>query len=93
MSRFAALCAAVLLSPPAAQAELTLSGFLQQNTAKNTVAANPDGRHYKWLEERAQLKLDATGGAGRLLAKRDFSYDHLRPPGQTQTRRGAWTSR
>lgn len=88
MSRFAALCAALLLSAPAAQAELTLSGFLQQNTAANTVALSPDGRHYKWLEERAQLKLDATGGAWRLLAKGDFSYDHLGRREQSELREG-----
>ena len=88
MSRLAALCAALLLAPLAARAEVALSGFLQQNTAANTVAANPDGRRYKWLEERAQLKLDASGGAWRLLAKGDFSYDHLGRQDQSELREG-----
>ncbi|MEK7360935.1 MAG: hypothetical protein AAB133_02520 [Pseudomonadota bacterium] len=65
-----------------------LSGFLQQNTAFNTVTANPDGRHYKWLEERVQLKLDATGGAWRLLAKGDLAYDHLGRQDQSELREG-----
>lgn len=88
MRRPAALCAALVLAPFAARAELALSGFLQQNTAVNTVAANPDGRHYKWLEERAQLKLDAGSGAWRLLAKGDLAYDHLGRGQQSELREG-----
>ena len=87
-SRQAALWLVVLCAPIAARAETALSGFLQQNTAVNTVTANPDGRHYKWLEERAQLKLDATGGAWRLLAKGDFAYDHLGRGEQSELREG-----
>jgi len=37
------------LAPLGARADLSLSGFLQQNSAFNTVTANPDGRRYKWL--------------------------------------------
>ena len=88
MSRFAAVCAVLLLVPPAARAEIVLSGFLQQNTAANTQTANPDGRHYKWLEERAQLKLDASGGAWRLLAKGDLAYEHLGRQDQSELREG-----
>ncbi len=88
MSRFAAACAVLLLAPAAALAEVAVSGFLQQNTAFNTAAANPDGRHYKWLEERAQIKLDATGGAWRLLAKGDLTYDHLGRRDQSELREG-----
>ena len=88
MSRFAAFCAVLLLAPPVARAEVAFSGFLQQNTAANTVAANPDGRHAKWLEERAQLKLDASGGAWRLLAKGDVAYDHLGRQDQSELREG-----
>ena len=88
MSRLAALCAALLLAPLAARAEVALSGFLQQNTAANTVAANPDGRRYKWLEERAQLKLDASGGAWRLLAKGDLAVDHIGRQDQSELREG-----
>jgi hypothetical protein len=88
MLRPAALCFVVLWAPLVARAELTLSGFLQQNTAFNTVAANPDGRHYKWLEERAQLKLDASGGAWRMLLKGDAVYDHLDRKGESELREG-----
>lgn len=86
MSRFAAVCAVLLLAPLAARAEVALSGFVQQNTAFNTVATNPDGRHYKWLEERVQLKLDATAGAWRLLAKGDLAWDHLGRQDQSELR-------
>lgn len=86
--RSAGLWLVVLWAPLAARAELTLSGFLQQNTAFNTVMANPDGRDYKWLEERAQLKLDASGGAWHLLAKGDLAYDHLGRKDQSELREG-----
>nr|MDP2191543.1 hypothetical protein [Rhodoferax sp.] len=86
MLRPAAFCLIALLAQLAARAEVTLSGFVQQNTAFNTVAENPDGRHYKWLEERVQLKLDATGGAWRLLAKGDFAWDHLGRQDQAELR-------
>ena len=88
MLRTATLFAALLLAPSAAQAEVTLSGFIQQNTAFNTAGQNPDGRHYKWLEERAQLKLDATGDAWRLLAKGDLAYDHLGRQNESELREG-----
>jgi hypothetical protein len=89
--RHATWCAVALLgalTPLAGRADVTLSGFLQQNSAVNTTAANPDGRHQKWLEERAQLKLDATGGGWRLLAKGDVAYDHLGRQQQSELREG-----
>ncbi len=88
MSRCAAFCAVLLLAPPVAHAEVALSGFLQQNSAVDTAAANPDGRHAKWLEERARLRLDASGGAWRLLAKGDLAYDHLGRQDQSELREG-----
>ena len=80
--------AVLLLAPTLARANVTFSGFLQQNTAFNTVTANPDGRHYKWLEERVQVKLDAAGGAWRLLAKGDLAYDHLGRKDESELREG-----
>jgi len=44
MLRTATLSAVLLLAPLAASAEVALSGFMQQNTAFNTVEQNPDGR-------------------------------------------------
>jgi len=82
------LFAFAALTPPGTSAEVTLSGFLQQNTAFNTVTENPDGRHYKWLEERAQLKLDATGGAWRVLLKGEVAYDHLGRQDESELREG-----
>ena len=69
MLRIATFSVVILLVPLVAQAEVTLSGFMQQNTAFNTVEANPDGRDYKWLGERAQIKFDATGDAWRRLPR------------------------
>lgn len=88
MPRAAALCLVALLAPLAVRADVALSGFVQQNTAVNTVTANPDGQHYKWLEERAQLKLDASGGAWRALLKGDVAYDHLGRNGESELREG-----
>ena len=83
--RALALTALLLAAAPAA-AELTVSGFLQQNTAFNASGANPDGRRYKWLEERAQLKLDATSGNWRGHLKADGAYDHLGRGGLSEVR-------
>jgi len=88
MLRSAAFCFVVLLAPLVARAEVALSGFVQQNTAFNTVAANPDGRHHKWLEERARIQLDATGDAWRLLVKSDQAYDRLGRQDQSELREG-----
>jgi len=86
--RTLALAGSMLAGAPAA-AELTVAGFLQQNTAFNTGGANPDGQDYKWLEERAQLRLDATSGSWRGYFKADAAYDHLGRGGQTEVRE-AW---
>lgn len=69
-------------------ADVALAGFLQQNTAFNTAGANPDGRNHKWLEERAQVKLDGAAGAWRLMAKGDFAHDHLGRGDQSELREG-----
>lgn len=83
--RVVALIASLLAVTPAA-AELSVSGFLQQNTAFNTGPANPDGRRYKWLEERLQLKLDAAVGGWRGYFKGDGYYDHLGRGGGSEVR-------
>jgi hypothetical protein len=74
--------------PTTTRAEVAFSGFVQQNTAFNTDGANPDGRHYKWLEERARLQADASEGAWHLLAKGDVAYDHLGRQGESELREG-----
>src|SRR3990170_1497176 len=90
MSRLlAASCLALAAAAPSGvRAEVTLSGFWQQNPAFNPVPANRAGRHYKWVEERAQIKLDTTGSAWRLLAKGDLAYDHLGRQDQSELREG-----
>lgn len=74
--------------PVATRAEVTFSGFVQQNTAFNTHEANPDGRDHKWLEERVRLQLDASQGNWRLLLKGDVAYDHLGRGDQSELREG-----
>lgn len=86
MSARQGLAVALLLASSLASADVTFSGFLQQNTAFNIREANPDGRHHKWLEERAQLKLDASSGAWHLLAKGDLAWDHLGRQDQSELR-------
>lgn len=87
-ARCAALCALLLLAPLSARGDVTLTGFLQQNTAFNTAGANPDGRHHKWLEERIGLQVDASSGALRLVAKGDLAYDHLGRKDESELREG-----
>lgn len=84
----AALASLLLGGVGHAAADVNISGFLQQNTAANTSGANPDGRHDKWMEERAQLKLDAGDGAWRIMTKGDFAYDHLGRGDQSELREG-----
>jgi hypothetical protein len=100
MKRVASLGLALLLVPLAVSAELTFSGFLQQNTAFNTAGANPDGRNHKWLEERVRLQLDASSGGLRFLAKGDLAYDHLGRKDESELREayldyaaGGWDAR
>lgn len=84
----ALLCCLLAGLSTAAPAEVSFSGFVQQNTAFNTVAGNPDGKHYKWLEERVRLQLDAAEGDWRLFAKGDAAYDHLGRGDQSELREG-----
>ncbi|MBI4741388.1 MAG: hypothetical protein HY777_07555 [Betaproteobacteria bacterium] len=83
-----AVCCLLAAFPMVAQADVNLSGFIQQNTAFNTVEANPDGRDHKWLEERLRFQLDASQGNWRLLLKGDAAYDHLGRGGQSELREG-----
>jgi hypothetical protein len=78
--------AGLLCLSTAVRAELTLTGFVQQNTAVNAAQANPDGRHQKWLEERVRLQIDAATGSWRLLLKGDAAYDHLGRGAQSELR-------
>ena len=88
MRACAALCGLLAALPALTQAEVAFSGFAQQNTAVNTVGANPDGRHHKWREERVRLQLDASHGNWRLLLKGDATYDHLGRGRQSELREG-----
>lgn len=88
MRAWTALCCLLAVLAAPARAEVSFSGFVQQNTAFNTAGANPDGRHTKWLEERARLQLDASKGDWRLLLKGDAAYDHQGRGDQSELREG-----
>ena len=67
-----------LLSPfPAFAADVSLHGFVQGNYSLNTAEDNPDGKDFKWSEERAQVKLEAAADPFRLFIKSDAFYDNI----------------
>lgn len=57
--------------------EPTVHGFAQANYSADTDTVNPDGKRYKRLEERVQLRLDSARDAYRLFLKGEVFYDHL----------------
>lgn len=66
------------LSSSAAQAaDFSLHGFVQGNYSLNTAEDNPDGKDYKWSEERAQLKLESAVDPLRLFVKGDAFHDNI----------------
>lgn len=54
-----------------------LHGFAQANYSADTDTVNPDGKKYKRLEERVQLRFDSSKDSYRLFLKGDIFYDHL----------------
>ena len=88
MRTWPGLCCLLAALPAVTRAEVAFSGFVQQNTAINTVEANPDGQDFKWLEERVRLELDASQGSWRLLLKGDTAYDHLGRGAEAELREG-----
>jgi hypothetical protein len=81
-----ALC--VLFSHAAFAADFSLHGFVQGNYSVNAAEKNPDGKDFKWSEERAQLKLDASAGPVSLFVKGDAFYDNLDETSSTELREG-----
>jgi hypothetical protein len=66
------------LSSSAAQAaEVSVHGFVQGNYSRNTIADNPDGDNWKWSEERAQVKLEASQDPFHLFIKSDAFHDNI----------------
>src|SRR3989337_2397848 len=58
-------------------ADGSLHGFLQGNYSLNTAGDNPDGKDFKWSEERAQVKVEATADPFRLFIKSDAFHDNI----------------
>src|SRR5574341_2323147 len=67
----------ILISSPGFAADFSLHGFFQGNYSLNTEGDNPNGKDFKWSEERAQLKLDASADPFHLLMKGDVFYDNM----------------
>lgn len=66
-----------LSSVTAWAADASLHGFVQGNYSLNTAEDNPDGKDFKWSEERAQVKLEATADPFRLFVKGDAFHDNI----------------
>lgn len=78
----------ILDSPNALASDISLHGFLQGNYSFNTASSNPDGGDFKWVEERFQLKLDASKEPFRLFIKTDAFFDHIDEKGDMELREG-----
>jgi len=57
--------------------DYSVNGFVQGNYSFGTETSNPDGGDLKWVEERAQLKVEATREPVRLFLKADIAFDHI----------------
>ncbi|TAN45160.1 MAG: hypothetical protein EPN22_03965 [Nitrospirae bacterium] len=68
--------------------ETSLHGFFQGNYSVNTSSKNPNDGGFKWVEERVQLKLDASKEPFRLFIKADALLDHVDPKGDVEIREG-----
>ncbi len=78
----------ILISSSGFAADISLHGFVQGNYSGNTVTDNPDGKDFKWSEERVQVKLDASKDPFRLFIKGDAFYDNLDEKASTELREG-----
>ena len=73
------LCSVLCLlsSSNALALDFSLHGFVQGNYSLNTAGDNPDGKDFKWSEERAQVKLESVADPFRLFIKGDAFYDNI----------------
>ncbi|MEW6602441.1 MAG: hypothetical protein AB1499_15825 [Nitrospirota bacterium] len=78
----------LLLSSRTSASDISLHGFIQGNYSVDTTASNPDGRDFKWAEERMQLKLDVNHEAFHLFLKTDTFYDHIDDASHLELREG-----
>ncbi|MBI5664042.1 MAG: hypothetical protein HZC49_02960 [Nitrospirae bacterium] len=78
----------LLLSSRTFASDISLHGFIQGNYSVDTTTSNPDGKDFKWAEERAQLKLDASKDPFHLFLKTDAFYDHIDDASHLELREG-----
>lgn len=73
------LCAVICLltSSSGVASDLAIHGFVQGNYSMNSAEDNPDGKDFKWSEERAQMKLEAAADLFRLFIKGDAFHDNI----------------
>ncbi|MHB8835213.1 MAG: hypothetical protein ACYC9Y_05835 [Candidatus Methylomirabilia bacterium] len=62
---------------PALALDFSLHGYVQGNSSLNTAGENPDGKDFKWSEERAQVKFEGTADPFRLFVKGDAFHDDI----------------
>ena len=67
----------LLFLSPAFASDISLHGFVQGNYSLDTAEDNPDGKDFKWSEERAQIKFEATADPFRLFVKGDAFRDNI----------------
>jgi hypothetical protein len=67
----------LLFGPSAFASDVSLHGFVQGNYSVNTAGDNPDGKDFKWSEERAQVKLEASQDPFHLFIKADAFHDNI----------------
>ncbi|MDP3297089.1 MAG: hypothetical protein Q8N09_05780 [Thermodesulfovibrionia bacterium] len=77
-----------LSSSYATASDTSIHGFFQGNYSADLDGANPDGRNFKWAEERLQLKLDANKEPFHLFFKTDAFYDHIDEEAEVELREG-----
>lgn len=73
---FLALTAILLPFPSSTIAyDSSLHGYVQGNYSVSTAEENPDGKDFKWSEERVQVKGEATADPFRVFVKGDAFHD------------------
>jgi hypothetical protein len=80
------LCSFTAL-PSSYASDVSIHGFAQGNYSFG-MRTNPEGKNFKWAEERFQLKLDAPKDPFRLFIKTDASFDHIDEKGSLELREG-----
>jgi hypothetical protein len=78
----------IFLSNRVSAGDISIHGFVQGNYSADTTASNPDGKDFKWAEERIQLKLDASKEPLHLFLKTDAFYDHIDDASHLELREG-----